>query len=152
MSLLDRLEGLVIVPFVHALAVQRLRESAFLEGRVELATDGGVLPGIPLALLLQLGDEVPAGPLQGRVAEGIIVVAHAVSLRGSGGVAARVRACVDQVLGHPGLSDGCIQGKTDDGLVTARGDRVQEGVNLREVVGVVSGGEVFTGKGAHSSV
>lgn len=56
-------------------------------GTCQLAADGGVLPGIPLALLLQLGDEVPAGPLQGRVAEGIIVVAHAVSLRGSGGVA-----------------------------------------------------------------
>ena len=56
-------------------------------GTRQLAADGGVLPGIPLALLLQLGDEVPAGPLQGRVAEGIIVVAHAVSLRGSGGVA-----------------------------------------------------------------
>ena len=121
-------------------------------GARQLAADGGVLPGIPLALLLQLGDEVPAGPLQGRLAEGIIVVAHAVSLRDSGGVAARVRACVDQVLGHPGLFAGCIQGKTDDGLVTARGDRVQEGVNLREVVGVVSGDEVFTGKGAHSSV
>ena len=247
--LLDRLEGLVIASFIPALAVQWLGESAFLEGGVELAADGGVLPGIPLALLLQLGDEVPAGPLQGRVAEGIIVVAHAVSLRGLGGVAvldeglvegivpgldelgaelvrrhpvdsrrvllvdvavigvgvllapeaveargdvadarvpvvlvtegvhevqehllhvrvvvvggegdlpvvleivlaALVRATVDEVLGHAGFFAGGVQVEADGGLVAARRDGIEHGVDLREVVGVASGDDVVHGEGS----
>ena len=247
-SLLNRLEGLVIAPRVPARAAQRLREGAFLEGRVELAANGGVVPGIPLALLLEFGDEMPAGALQGRVAEGIIEIPHAVSLRRSGGVAvldegvveglvpsldelgaelfrwhpvdgrrvlvvdvaavrvgvflapeavqprgdvadawipvvliaegrdevqehllnlrvvvvggerdllvvvevvgaARVRACVDQVLGHAGLFPGGVQSEADDGLVSARRDRVQERVNLCEVVGLASGDDVLDGEG-----
>ena len=102
-SLLNRLEGLVIASLVLTRAVQRLGESAFLEGGVEFAADRGVLPGIPLALLLQLGNEVPVGALQGRVAEGIIVVAHAVSLRGLGGVAVLDEGLVEGIV--PGLDE-----------------------------------------------
>ena len=247
-SLLDRLEGLVIAPSLHARAAQRLRESTFLEGRVELSADGGVVPGIPLTLVLEFGDEVPAHSFQGRVAEGVIEVPHAVSLRGCRRIAvldegvveglvpgldeagaelvrrhpvdglrvlvvgvavvgvgvllapeavqarrdvadarvavvlvsegrdevqehllnlrvvvvggerdtlvvvevvraARVRACVDQVLGHAGLFPGGVQGEADDSLVSARRDRVQEGVDLCEVVGVASGDDGVHGEG-----
>ena len=57
----------------------------------------------PLALLLQLGDEVPAHSFEGRVAEGIIVVAHAVGLRGLGGVAVLDEGLVEGVI--PGLDE-----------------------------------------------
>ena len=62
-----------------------------------------MLPRVTLALLLQLGDEVPAGPLQGRVAEGIIVVAHSVSLRGLDGVSVLDEGLVEGVI--PGLNE-----------------------------------------------
>ena len=62
-----------------------------------------MLPSVTLALLLQLGDEVPVGPLQGRVAEGIIVVTHAVSLRGLGGVSVLDEGLVEGVV--PGLDE-----------------------------------------------
>ena len=62
-----------------------------------------MLPGVLLALFLELGEEVPAGSLQGRVAEGIIVVAHAVRLRGLGGVAVLDERVVEGVV--PGLDE-----------------------------------------------
>ena len=98
---LNRLEGLVVAFRVHVRAVDGLGEEAHLGGRVELAADRSVLPGVRFALLLQLGDEVPADPLEGRVSEGIIVVAHAVRLRGLGGVAVLDESLIEGVV--PGL-------------------------------------------------
>ena len=98
MRALNRLESLVVAFRVHVRAVDRLGENACLNGRVELAADRSVLPGVRFALLLQLGNEVPADPLKGRVAEGIIVVAHAVSLRGLGGVSVLDEGLVEGII------------------------------------------------------
>lgn len=103
MHTLDRLEPLVVAAGLPVRAGQRLGEDALLDGRVELAADRGALPGLGLAPLLQLGQEMPARALQGRVAEGIVEVAHAVSLRRRGGVAVLDEGVVEGLV--PGLDE-----------------------------------------------
>jgi len=79
-----------------------------------------VLPRVLLVLGLHVGHEVPVHVVQGRVGEGVVVVAHAVRLRGRGGLAVldggRVEGVVPggdeavlEVLGgHPVLSLGVV--------------------------------------------
>ena len=82
-------------------------EDALLDGRVDLGADRGALPGLGLALLFQLGQEVPARALQGRVAEGVIEVAHAVNLRRRSGVAVPDEGVVE------GLVPGCHEARSE---------------------------------------
>ena len=101
---------------------------------------------IPVVLIAEGRDEVQEHLLNLRVVvvrgeRDLLVVVEVVR-------AARVRTAVDEVLGHTGLFSGGVQCEADDGLVSARRDRVQERVDLREVVGVASGDDVLDGEGS----
>ena len=95
-------------------AVEGLGEDARLQRRVDLAADGGTLPGIRFVLVLHVGHEVPVDVIQRGIREGVVVVAHVVFLRRRRG---------ESVL-HEGLVEGLVPRRDELGPELVRGHPV----------------------------
>ena len=95
-------------------AVEGLGEDAGLQRRVDLAADGGALPGVRFVLVLHVGHEVPVDVIQRGIREGVVVVAHVVFLRRRRG---------ESVL-HEGLVEGLVPRRYELGPELVRGHPV----------------------------